>query len=684
MLIDHTGGGVFDPSQRDHTDGTSQTPLNIIDFTETLQGSLAASQILYTGRLATKPDGTRYVKDEGTNPHIHATAYTGRGIELTGTQYVDVPLEHTLGERYTGNPYKVMTGENNTATYDDTEKKWTVHLENPTDNAWEPSFQYNGNNTGRYKVTVNVTVTSGTVRLHNIKTGSTPDGGGDIVHTYDTDITGTFTTTQEGYFRYASNPDFRHIVVTFDGTAQYNADFEVELILEPIIETGDILYYDFETRQFAVKTTDDGSLEPSTQYRFEYQTISNITTLAIGKHFTQSDIDKLNKEPELLGRLALGDTSTGLSLTPDDIVSWYPCGEHTIGIPSEGWKSTNGVIVDVKNYSEENVTYDTPYVHDPQNATYEFSTFENGFEIELFGDGDHSERPQVRFDNLNPIVTADVPFKVEYRSEVISGENIVAIESLTGSYNAGQNVAEGYHAYTMMEDHDRTGGYFLFNGTKTGKMRISEISIKKLNGGLRIMNYSKSIRTNADNQSHGLQLCKFKTNDVGVPVEYVADGIEFQVGTDEYLLMTPEQYFDTSKPGSIEFILDFSDRVPHDFELCGGDKLRFGYNNADNRAWARVGSYQSTIEYSSHSGVAHYVVKWDGNSSLKIFVNGEIEKNTTYTPQDETYNFIFGYSAWHKPMEHPVKLFRMYQKALSNTEIARLYAEAKAKYPDLP
>jgi len=121
----------------------------------------------------------------------------------------------------------------------------------------------------------------------------------------------------------------------FDGTNEFDIEVTNFSIKNVLSINPHIISWDATNNVFKQITY------PAMSYTFVNQKVGEIAVMTAP--FNANDMVLLNKEPELLGKLALGG-STGLSLVTADIVSWYPCMEDA------------ALVYDAKTLDTETIT----------------------------------------------------------------------------------------------------------------------------------------------------------------------------------------------------------------------------------------------------------------------------------------------------------------------------------------
>jgi len=117
-----------------------------------------------------------------------------------------------------------------------------------------------------------------------------------------------------------------------------------------------VVYFDFNTR----KHVQIKPAQPS--IRFQNQIINSIAVLKVGIQLTQADLDLLDADPNLLPRLALGETTTGLTIQPFDLKEYYPLSDIATFTGQRCFDLLNpSNYVDVQNYNDDMKKFRQPY-----------------------------------------------------------------------------------------------------------------------------------------------------------------------------------------------------------------------------------------------------------------------------------------------------------------------------------
>ena len=114
-------------------------------------------------------------------------------------------------------------------------------------------------------------------------------------------------------------------------------------------------------------------------------------------------------------------------------------------------------------------------------GTYDFLELENGFEFELFGDGDQTTKPWISIPTDNEVpVGSSIEFSITI--EQLSGENIMAYSFINFFSAAGiVSVPGTTNGTTLGQTSVKSKNIIIqFNETKTGRMRFTNLSFNIL------------------------------------------------------------------------------------------------------------------------------------------------------------------------------------------------------------
>lgn len=258
-----------------------------------------------------------------------------------------------------------------------------------------------------------------------------------------------------------------------------------------------ITYWDATAKEYV----QDASIPVSTTYTFTNQSVGEIAPTT--KPFDTADIALMNADNQLLGQLALGSTTTGLSLVTADLYGYYPVSEL----------SGAYVVDSLAGYGSELVTVDPT----PSSGIILSNVTPTSFTVAHDGSG-------LEDVIINPV--ANIAINKYYVS-------IINIEEVSGTYTSGTMYwrhgslvnyplvigDNGIVEYTSISPVVYIERLFLTCNVPT----VLNITISVIEAtASEITNYLSTVRTNGDTSTYGMQLVGFKQDSLGLPTA-VAD-----------------------------------------------------------------------------------------------------------------------------------------------------------------
>jgi hypothetical protein len=234
-------------------------------FSSGWAGSQILAQILYSVQgifdYQTDNDGNTFIDNKGSsNTTNDLLLYSGRGIELTGTQSVDIPIHYTLGEELvTGGEFDYDTSElasNGWYSYNSFLSVVSGRLVVADNGGWSSGYQVYSVTQGKsYKIETNVTSGTTTTAVIRVFEGASfHEGNGDILElTIPANTSGDFSDI----FTATSN----NIIVALASNSTQSSSFDNVSVREITTENSFLTYQDLTAKEIVTlgNSVDGGS-----------------------------------------------------------------------------------------------------------------------------------------------------------------------------------------------------------------------------------------------------------------------------------------------------------------------------------------------------------------------------------------------------------------------------------------
>ncbi len=475
-----------------------------------------------------------YFKNSGSG--VDCVGYVASGLELTGNTYIDVKLDHTLGDSFLANSH-----------FDTNVDDWLVDNGVLSFDNGTGKFIVSDSPTGA-GITQDINVPEGMYETTYTVTDMSDPDGEHRIYLYSS---ATWLTTNQGLGTFKEIVNNDSVTTRFklfpEGTIRVeNGFFNVDDVLFRKINmvTQSLWIYSYETNTWDV-VTDFTNIT----HRLELRTIGHYFKLS--NTHDQNDIDLLNATPELVLNMILGDTNTGLSFTINDVKYMQP-----------------------DRYSGKTIQcISTDLI--PLVGTYDFGTgthvnqtkIEEGDNwgiVEQTAQGTHYQFPQFQFMDSR---LENKRIKMKATFDVLEGQYYVGTNrGNPGQYNSTGLVGIGTYEveydlndnrWHAIDSYERIGIYG--DGTNSGetfkvKCTIDAYMLPEYDD---IINHRGLVSyTNVDQQSKGIPLSKYVQDETGRIISKADTGINEFNGDGRYIGVTWNPRDSFVIEGLIEFTED--------------------------------------------------------------------------------------------------------------------------------
>ena len=256
------------------------------------------------------------------------------------------------------------------------------------------------------------------------------------------------------------------------------------------------------------------ALPVSTTYTFTNQSVGEIAPTT--KPFDTADIALMNADNQLLGQLALGSTTTGLSLVTADLYGYYPVSELSGAIAYDA----------PLELGVEKILNPLPSKEDLDGSVSTITAITNGFNFALTTAGT-GNRPKLTF---TCSAQGEEKSVISFNAVINSGACTIRAILYGGAVvDINYLVVDGYNEIIIDTDTVLT----MYFGTVVPQLfdiDFTNMSYKPISSIYStITNYLSTVRTDGDNSTYGMQLVGFKQDSLGLPTA-VADA-----GTTQWL-----------------------------------------------------------------------------------------------------------------------------------------------------
>ena len=350
---------------------------------------------------------------------------------------------------------------------------------------------------------------------------------------------------------------------------------------------------------------------------------------------------------------------------------------------------TDGFVRNMIGYSEGANIVDTGGTFlsdDDEVATHDYA--DGVHTVEVTTAGTNTVRPYIKI-NISDTLEVGSTYLYSFDIKVISG----TFGNYAFHLNNGAKSTKQYSGSDLSVYDVAIAGYaqselaFIFDGTNTFKIEISNIKVQELTETYAIENFTDATRSNAKNLSSGLQTCLLETDELGVTIGNSFDGIrndmkiepnaflhpQYELGVGYHLIEGIFEYYEdnTYVKMAITYngfgITKYLDNHLRMYLTRDGDKYFLVPDTAAKSKLVKNTKYHFTVE----------VVDNGSSVTAQFSLNGELctSLSKDYTDYDvEAIYGLLGSSTIKAPAK--LSLFNIHKTPQDPT---KLYADAVKK-----